>query len=82
MLTSNPALLITSAAASALAWLRSASRTYLPALARRAIAWPIEPGPMTTTTSPRRVSFMVVSLHMELLAGVSINYTQFERETT
>ena len=69
VLTSNPASLITSAAASAFAWRRSASRTCLPALARRAIAWPIEPGPMTTTTSLRRVSFMVVSLRCVRVAG-------------
>src|SRR5512132_60344 len=51
VLTSNPALLNTSAAASAFSWRKSASRTCLPALTRRAIAWPIDPGPMTTMTS-------------------------------
>src|SRR6476619_5121610 len=50
VLTSNPALLNTSAAASAFSWRKSASTTCLPALTRRAIAWPIDPGPMTTTT--------------------------------
>jgi hypothetical protein len=50
VLTSNPALLNTSAAASAFSWRKSASRTCLPALTRRAIAWPIDPGPMTTMT--------------------------------
>jgi len=38
VLTSNPALLSTSAAASALLWRRSASTTCFPALTRRAIA--------------------------------------------
>ena len=38
VLTSKPALRSTSAAASALAWRRSASTTCLPALTRRAIA--------------------------------------------
>jgi hypothetical protein len=50
VLTSNPALLNISAAASAFSWRRSASSTYFPALTRRAIAWPIDPGPMTTMT--------------------------------
>jgi hypothetical protein len=50
VLTSNPALLSISAAASAFSWRRSASRTNLPALTRRAIAWPIDPRPMTTMT--------------------------------
>ena len=48
VLTSNPALRNTSAAASAFSWCRSASRTCLPALTRRAMAWPIDPAPMTT----------------------------------
>ena len=51
VLTSKPALLSTSAAASAFLWRRSASTTRLPALTRRAMACPIEPAPMTTTTS-------------------------------
>ena len=51
VLTSNPALRSTSAAASALARRRSASTTCLPALTRRAIACPIDPAPMTTITS-------------------------------
>ena len=51
VVTSKPALLSTSAAASALLWRRSASTTCLPALTRRAMACPIEPAPMTTTTS-------------------------------
>jgi hypothetical protein len=38
VLTSNPALPNTSAAASALPWCRSANRTCLPALTRRAMA--------------------------------------------
>jgi hypothetical protein len=38
VLTSNPALRNTSAAASALPWCRSATRTCLPALTRRAMA--------------------------------------------
>jgi hypothetical protein len=38
VLTSNPALLNTKAATSALPWCRSANRTRLPALTRRAIA--------------------------------------------
>src|SRR4051794_6813071 len=57
VLTSNPALCIASAAASAFACRRSASTMCLAAPTRRAIAWPIDPGPMTTTTSltmPRR----------------------------
>jgi hypothetical protein len=36
--------------ASAFSWRRPANRTCLPALTRRAIAWPIDPGPMTTMT--------------------------------
>jgi hypothetical protein len=50
VVTSYPALRIVSAAASALAGRRSATTTCLPALTRRAIACPIDPGPMTTTT--------------------------------
>jgi hypothetical protein len=51
VLTSKPALRKVSPAASALAWRRSASTTCLPALTRRAMACPIDPGPITTTTS-------------------------------
>src|SRR5215207_1570040 len=50
VLTSNPALLRTLATASVFSWRRPANRTCLPALTRRAIAWPIDPGPMTTMT--------------------------------
>lgn len=50
VITSNPALLNISAAASAFSGRRSASSTCFPALTRRAIAWPIDPGPMTTMT--------------------------------
>lgn len=42
VLTSKPALLSTSAAASALPWFRSASTICLPALTRRAMACPID----------------------------------------
>jgi hypothetical protein len=51
VLTSKPALLSTSAAAVAFSWRKSASSTRLPALTRRAMAWPIAPAPMTTMTS-------------------------------
>src|SRR5271165_5477752 len=57
VVTSKPALLSTSAAASAFSWCRSAIRTVLPALTRRAIAWPIEPAPITTITLLMKVSF-------------------------
>jgi hypothetical protein len=50
VLTSNPALLITSAAAFAFSARRSASRTCFPAPTRRAIVWPMAPGPMATMT--------------------------------
>jgi len=60
VLTSNPASASTSAAASALRWRRSASTTCLPALTRRAMAWPIWPAPMTTVTSLTDRSFRVV----------------------
>ncbi len=59
VLTSKPALANTSAAASAFSWRRSASRTCLPALTRRAMAWPIWPAPMTTMTSLMVASFFV-----------------------
>jgi hypothetical protein len=55
VLTSNPASSMTWLAASAFSARRSASTTCLPALTRRAIAWPIDPAPMTTTTSPMPV---------------------------
>src|SRR5512132_754728 len=55
-LTSNPALPNTSAATSALGWSRSATRTCLPALTRRAMACPIDPAPMTTVTSLTAIS--------------------------
>src|SRR6187200_544379 len=42
---------MTSAAARAFSSRRSARRTCLPTPTRRAIAWPIWPGPTTTTTS-------------------------------
>ena len=50
VLTSNPASLRTFATASAVSIRRSANTTCLPTLTRRAIAWPINPVPMTTTT--------------------------------
>ena len=50
VLTVKPASFRTFAAASATSSRRSASRTCLPALTRRAIAWPIDPAPMTITT--------------------------------
>src|SRR4029453_8858567 len=50
VLTSKPALLSVFAAASAFSWRKSASTTCLVALTRRAIAWPIDPAPTTTTT--------------------------------
>jgi hypothetical protein len=46
----KPASIITLAAASAACRRRSASRTCLPELTRRAIAWPIEPASITTMT--------------------------------
>jgi hypothetical protein len=59
----------------------------LAALTRRAIAWPIAPGPTTTTTSPRRVSFMVVSPLgvrgcRRLLRGQHDNYTKLKQGTS
>src|SRR5271165_6033766 len=59
VLTSKPALASTSAASSALLLWRSATTTCLPALTRRAIAWPIWPAPMTTMTSLMSVSFLL-----------------------
>src|SRR5271166_2832241 len=50
VLTSKPALLRVFAAASAFSWRKSASTTCLPAPTRRAIAWPIDPAPITTIT--------------------------------
>ena len=52
VLTSNPASRRTLAAASAFSWRRSARTTCLPALTRRAMAWPIDPAPITTLTLP------------------------------
>jgi len=49
-LTSNPAFVMTCAAASAFFYRRSASSAFLPALTRRATDRSIEPAPMTTTT--------------------------------
>src|SRR5271166_10136 len=57
VLTSNPASLRTFATASAVSIRRSASTTCLPTLTRRAIAWPINPVPMTTTTLFMTVPF-------------------------
>ena len=54
VLTSNPALPSISAAASAFSGRRSANTTCLSALTRRAIAWPIDPCQMTTTSSLKR----------------------------
>src|SRR5271166_2014016 len=50
VVTSKPASLNVFAAASAFSWRRSASSSCLPAPTRRAMAWPIEPGPITTIT--------------------------------
>ena len=49
--TSKLALLNASAAASAFSRAQISQHDTLPALTRRAIAWPIDPGPMTTMTS-------------------------------
>jgi hypothetical protein len=50
-LASNPAFIRVSAAAVAFSKWRSASRRCLPTPTRGAIAWPIWPGPITTSTS-------------------------------
>jgi hypothetical protein len=50
VLTSNPALLKTAAAASAFSFFKSASRRCFPALTLRAIATPINPDPIKTVT--------------------------------
>jgi len=47
----KPAVCNVFAAACAASSLRSASNIILPTPIRRAIAWPIEPAPMTTTSS-------------------------------
>ena len=60
VLTSKPASLSTFAAASAFSLRRSASKTCLPALTRRAIAWPIDPAPMTTMTLVMAVSILAI----------------------
>src|SRR5579862_6297892 len=59
-LAAKPASCRTFAAASACSLRRSASSTRLPALIRRAIAWPIDPAPMTTVTWA--MSFMAIPL--------------------
>jgi hypothetical protein len=51
VVTLKPALRNPSAAVSALAMCKSASTTCLPALTLWAMAWPIDPAPMTTMTS-------------------------------
>jgi hypothetical protein len=48
VLASKPASLKVRDAASAVSTRTSASNTCLPGLTRRAIAWPIEPAPITT----------------------------------
>jgi hypothetical protein len=51
VLTSKPASCTVFSAALALSSRTSQSNTDFPALTRRAIAWPIDPAPMTTITS-------------------------------
>ena len=69
VLTSNPASPSTFAAASAFSRRRSASRTCLPALTRRAIAWPIDPAPMTTIT-------LVMMLIVDFRSGAALSARQ------